>query len=251
MGQMYEMIYKRKSVRHYDGSQAVSAQELEQIRCALDAVEPLLDIPVSFRIVRREETTCMWGEYCLMAYSEPREGYLLNIGYLLEQMDLVFASMEIGACWYGFGKPKETDAVDGKEFVIMMAFGKCKMEKFRQESAKIRRKKLDVICGDMERADLLEVLRTAHYAPSACNSQPWRVRLEAEKLQVYRSRNIVSRFAAGLIGYMNLIDMGIFLYFLELALKHEGICFQRTLLREDLEKEPVPVAIYRLENTAL
>lgn len=248
MEHLYDMIFKRKSVRHYDASRGITAEELADIQNYLGLLRPLMDITVTFRIVKRAETTCMWGEYCLMAYCKVQEGYLLNIGYMMEQMDLYLAKKDIGTCWYGFGKPREMAAYDGCEFAIMMAFGKCKPEKFRQAGTKIRRKNLSVICGNVQDAALAEVLQTAHYAPSACNSQPWRVACEGDRLEVCRTRGIQSRFAEGLTGYMNKIDMGIFLCFLELALAHEGISFQRTLLQEDLTKEPVPVAVYQLER---
>ena len=248
MQQLYDMIYKRKSVRHFDPSRKLTKEDLSDIQAALDRLKPLMDIPVTFRVVKRRETTCMWGEYCLMAYSEAQDGYLLNIGYMMEQMDLFLASKDIGACWYGFGKPREITACDGREFAIMMALGKCKPEKFRKEGAKIRRKPLDVICGDVDDPVLAEALQAAHYAPSACNSQPWRVVCEGKRLEVYRTRGIQSRYAEGLTGYMNKIDLGIFLCFLELALTHAGVVFQRNLLKEDLTKEPVPVAVYQLET---
>lgn len=95
---------------------------------------------------------------------------------------------------------------------------------------------------------MAEALQAAHYAPSACNSQPWRVVCEGKRLEVYRTRGIQSRYAEGLTGYMNKIDLGIFLCFLELALTHAGVVFQRNLLKEDLTKEPVPVAVYQLET---
>ena len=124
MEQFYEMIYKRKSVRHYDGTWFVSEQELEEIRCALNGLKPLLDIPVSIRIVKREETTCMWGEYCLMAYSEPREGYLLNIGYLEEDMVYINRAMYLTdyTLYDDNSKPRKISAKKAKEILGQEGF---------------------------------------------------------------------------------------------------------------------------------
>lgn len=36
---------------------------------------------------------------CLLFYSESKEGYLQNIGYLGEQIDLYLTSKNIGALW--------------------------------------------------------------------------------------------------------------------------------------------------------
>ncbi len=98
--QYYDMIFKRKSVRRYDPTLHVTAAELDGIRDMLGRLTPLLpDIAVECDIVTREQTTCKFGEYCLLFYSQEKQGDLLNAGYMLEQLDLYLASVDIGACW--------------------------------------------------------------------------------------------------------------------------------------------------------
>lgn len=230
MDRFYDMIFKRKSVRRYDGKHPLSAAELAEIEAQLQRLRPLdADIPVRFRILKRGETNCLWGEYCLLLYSEEREHYLANAGYLLEQMDLWFASRNIGACWYGMGRADEKK-MDGSSFVIMMAFGRCRADAFRKSISEAKRKPLAAVCGGVPEEAVRRALATARYAPSACNSQPWYAACEPEKLIVRQESGFKNPLMKNLAGYMNRIDMGIFFCFLELSLSHEGVSFRRTLL---------------------
>lgn len=75
------MIFKRKSFRLFDNSLSLSAEELKSVKKYLDRLVRLTDnISMEYRIVKREETTCKRGEYCLLIYSECKENYLLNVG---------------------------------------------------------------------------------------------------------------------------------------------------------------------------
>lgn len=230
MEQLYDMIYKRKSVRRYDTQHPLTAAELAEIEAQLKQLQPLdAAIPVEMCIVKRSETSCLWGEYCLLLYSAEQDGYLANAGYLLEQMDLWFASRDIGACWYGLGKTGEKQRA-GLSFVIMMAFGRCQPEAFRQSMRETKRIPLSRVYTGAPEPAVESALQAAHYAPSACNSQPWQVICEPGKLTVQQERGLKNPLLKHLAGYMNRIDMGIFFCFLELALSHEGISFRRVLL---------------------
>ena len=79
-------------------------------------------------IVSRDKVKCIcpWTTPQLIAiYSEESEGYLENIGFLFQQMDLHLQTLGLGGCWLGLGKmnPKTTTNVEGMKYVIMLAFG--------------------------------------------------------------------------------------------------------------------------------
>ena len=42
-----------------------------------------------------------------LLYSEKKDNYLQNIGYIGEQLDLYLVSKNIGTLWFGIGKVKE------------------------------------------------------------------------------------------------------------------------------------------------
>ena len=92
----YEMIFKRKSFHIFRnvGNESIREDELNDIQNAYSDFTPLNpEIKTAIRIVPEEETNCKrGGEYCILIYSEKKDGYLQNIGYLGEQLDLYLVS---------------------------------------------------------------------------------------------------------------------------------------------------------------
>ena len=240
----YNMIFKRKSFRKFNDSFKLSSGELSDIDEKIKDLVSLVDnIDVKYRIVPREETTCKRGEYCLLIYSEEKENFLLNIGYMFGQLDLYLASKDIGVCWYGMGKTQEVE-YENLKFVIMMAFGKGQASEFRKDYKKCKRKETrEIWTGDSGLEIIAEVVK---YAPSACNTQPWRVVCEKNKLKIYRTTNIKSIMPKDKVPFYNSIDMGIFLYFLELSLLYNNISFKRFFCKEKEKSDLTPIAIYNL-----
>ena len=247
MNDLYDMIFKRKSFRRFNNITKLTNAELQDMKHYIDSLKPLVDgIKTEYRIVPRERTTCKRGEYCLLIYSEEKESYLLNVGYMFEQLDLYLASKNIGVCWYGMGKINEP-LYPNKNYVIMMAFGKASEDEFRKDYRKCRRKETkDIWVGDLN----LQVGEIVKYAPSACNTQPWKVVCKDNTINIYRMTGVKSIMPQNKTAYYNTIDMGIFLYFLELVLSHMGITFHRIMKSENDKKtdaEFVSVAAYRIE----
>ena len=107
---LYEMIFKRKSFHLFRniGNEHITDNELNDIEEQFTKFKPLIDnINVKIKIVK-DSTTCRRGqEYCILFYSEKKDNYLQNIGYLGEQLDLYLVSKNIGTLWFGIGKVKE------------------------------------------------------------------------------------------------------------------------------------------------
>ena len=127
----YNMIFKRKSFhifRNVEGE--ITEEELKTIEEKYKDFSPLYEnIKTEIRIVPSEKTTCKRGQdYCILLYSEQKDGFLPNIGYLGEQLDLLLASMNIGALWFGIGKTEEKNE-NGLDYVIMFATKKVNDEK--------------------------------------------------------------------------------------------------------------------------
>ena len=239
------MIFKRKSFIRFNDTLNLSENELQDINREIKNLKPLVDnIEVKYKIVTREETTSKRGEYCLLIYSEEKEHYLLNIGYIFEQLDLYLALKNIGVCWYGMGKVKEPQ-YENLKYVIMLALGKAEDREFRKDYKKSKRKKTsDIWKGNLS----LEIADFVKYAPSACNTQPWRVVCENKTLRIYRTTDIKSIMPKEKIPFYNSIDMGIFLYFIELTLSHNEYSFQKTLSPENNSSNLISIATYILEK---
>ena len=245
----YQMIFKRKSFHLFKNTGNISDKDLAQIEDAFLSCRPLFpEIKVDMRIVPADQTTCKRGqEYCILLYSEKKDGYLPNIGYIGEQLDLYLASRNIGALWFGIGKTEEPSH-NGLDFVIMIAIAKMSQDKFRKDMFKSKRKPLDEVWHGEHYRHIGNITR---FAPSACNTQPWIVEATQKGLSVYRYKKPGKRgiMPAAMVTHYNRIDIGIFLLFLELCLEHEGIGFERTLLPDTGDEEKTLIAVYQLQDS--
>lgn len=249
--ELYEMIFKRKSFHLFRniGDMSLSADEVENILKVFRTLVPLYtDIKTAIRIVDANKTTChRSSQYCILFYSEKKDNYLHNIGYLGEQLDLYLTSQNIATLWFGIGKPDEP-SFDGLDFVIMMAISKIDDEtKFRKDMFKSKRKELDEIWFGKTIPNVSEIVR---FAPSACNTQPWIVENIDNCLNVYRYQKQGKRgiMPADKVTYYNQIDIGIFLCFLDLCLMHKGISYHVNRYKDDGRGiEKTLIAEYHLE----
>ena len=246
---LYEMIFRRKSFHLFRGvgDEQLTPEELDGIRTAFEGFERLYpDIRTAIRLVPTEQKPFKKdAEYCILLYSEKKENYLMNAGYIGQQMDLWLAQHGIGSLWYGLGKP-DAPQYDGLDYVIMLAVRRVSdAGKFRRDLSRVKRKPVEAVCA----GERLEAAETARFAPSACNSQPWQTEYRDGVLTVSRIKKpgrigIMSPSAAS---YFNRIDMGIYLCVLELCLLHGGSRFERALFADPGGDAPrTVVARYRL-----
>lgn len=244
--QLYKEIFRRKSYHTFRerSDESITKQELDDIYDAYKSFDSLNDIKTDIKIVKASETTCHRNEeYCILLFSEVKDGYLQNIGYLGEQLDLYLVSKNIGSLWFGIAKSKEV--YNGLNYVIMIAI--AKVNSFRKDMFKAKRKDLDTIWN----GDDLGVGNIVRFSPSACNSQPWYVENKDSRLYVYR------RSKSGKVGimpknaavYYNQIDIGIFMCILELCLLNEEYKYSRIIYKdnETFEKNELN-AIYDIEK---
>ncbi|MBE7058940.1 MAG: nitroreductase [Ruminococcaceae bacterium] len=233
----YKQIFKRKSFHIFKNTDVLTDIEIRGIEDFIKTVKPLnAEIKTEICIVPEKETTCKrGGEYCILFYSELKGEYLRNIGYIGQQIDLYLASQNIGALWFGIGKPKSME-LNGLGYVIMISIAKMPEDKFRKDMFKAKRKPLEEIWS----GDTLGVAEIVRFTPSACNTQPWVVENAGNDLSVYRYKKPGKRgiMPADKVRYYNKIDMGIFLFMLETCLEHEGFNCQRILF-EDMTDDSV------------
>ena len=217
--ELKELINKRKSFRKYT-NQPVDEALLARITAFVKNAKPLLpDIDVHMEIVAKEQVRFMlpWKTPQLIAfYSAPKDGYLENAGFILQQIDLYIQSLGLGSCWLGLGKMRMEKSPEGMEFVILPAFGHSD-ETLRSGAGEFKRLSLSEIS---ERED--EALEPARLAPSSTNSQPWYFTHAEGCIHAYCSLKGLLRHK--MLEYMNRIDMGIALSHLYLT-NPETFCF--------------------------
>ena len=255
---LYDNIIKRKSFHlfrynktkvHYKDSYHITDKEISNIYTFFKKIVPLYkDIKVDIKIVDNTYTNCNRGqEYCILFYSEKKDNYLQNIGFIGEQLDLYLVANNIGTLWYGIGKIDD-NYYNGLEFVTMMAICKVPSDSFRKDMFKSKRKEVvDIWEGD----NYLDIANIVRFAPSSCNTQPWKVRENNNELEIYRYKNPSKRGIMPIkkIVYQNLIDIGIFILFISIVLTKNGYSYSLDLFddNENNESELTKIAMIRLE----
>ena len=206
MSELIDIIYQRKSVRKYTG-EPVDGKTIDKILDFCKQAKPLdPEIKVEAQVVLKDQVRFYfpWKTPQLIAiFSENKPGYLENVGFIFQQVELYLHSLGLGACWMGLGKFRkdETPQVDGMEFVIFIAFGHP-AETLSRELSDFNRKSLTEIT-DLEDPRL----ECARLAPSSTNSQPWYFTHEGDAIHAFCCEAGLLRHA--LLGNMNRIDMGI------------------------------------------
>lgn len=191
-----EQIYLRKSCRKYLDEPV----NLDLIDEFMSNVKPLNeDIEYRYEFLKQNEVSSKMhfkAPYYLAIYSEIKENYMVNAGFIFQQLCLYLQSQGIGSCWLGLGSPKKKDS----EFVILISFGKSDdMTRILDE---FKRNNLSKISDEVD-----ESLIPAQLAPSAMNSQPWYFKHTVDGFDVYQvKQNIIKR---QLLKRWNPIDMGI------------------------------------------
>ena len=218
---LYETIFRRKSVRKYDLT-PLDGHTLAEIMAHTSALKPMYDdIKIEMKLVSQKDVKGLFlakAPHYLAVFSENKDGYLTNAGFMLQQMDLFFSATGIGSCWQGMPKPtKEILNRSKLEFVILLAFGKPKERLHRESVSEFKRKPLGEIT-DIKGAE--ELLEPARLAPSAMNRQQWFFTGNASTIHAYRAKS--SFLTAFMFDRMNRVSMGIAICHVWIAAKHFG-----------------------------
>jgi hypothetical protein len=145
----------------------------------------------------------------LLGYSEENDSAFANVGYVMQKADLYMQSLALGSVWLGMAAPKNK-----KGFCILIAFGKTNVPQ-RKSPREFDRLPINEI-SDKDNA----VAKAARLAPSAMNSQPWKLHFEDGKITAaYFGRGLMKPV---LKKKLSKIDLGIVTRHIEIALLNEG-----------------------------
>src|SRR5512135_1270955 len=99
---LYETIFRRKSIRQYDPA-PLDGNTLAEIMAHTNALKPMQDgIKVEMRLLSQKDVKSLFqakAPHYLAVFSEAKDRYLTNAGFMLQQMDLFFSANGIGSCW--------------------------------------------------------------------------------------------------------------------------------------------------------
>lgn len=238
MKDYYDILNKRKSFHSFEntGDLHLNEEDLAGIMKAFEECDRLQKIEIACKIVKVEETTMENGnEYAILLYSEKKDNYLANIGYVGEQLDLYLNAHGIGCLWCGMGKTELTE-YNGLSYVIMLGIKKVDPSiLYRKDESEFDRKDIEDIWQGLHPYPIVR------FAPSSCNSQPWIIKEKFGNLEVSRYNQSASGdFSRRVYNYFNHIDIGIMLCFLEIVLNHEEIEFDRKVF-DDCDRLSIEV----------
>lgn len=245
----YGTVFNRRSVRKYSATERLTEERAQEILKLCEGLVPLCpEIRTHFRLIKREELSVKFGHYCILMYSEKRDNCYVNAGYMLEQLELHLERTGIGVCWYGLASPSEKVTEDGLEFMIMLTVGIPADGFYRSEESDFSRKSLEQIwLGEV----IDGVSSAVRLAPSACNSQPWIYEACDGIIRVSRKTDIRTIIPKAFRKRFNSIDVGISLCIFEIALRANGIGYERTVLSESAlcdGKKLITIAEYKLNK---
>jgi nitroreductase len=187
---LYETIFRRKSIREYDLT-PLDGHTLAEIMTRTSALKPLYDgIKVEMKLLSQKDVKSLFqakAPHYLAVFSEAKDGYLTNAGFMLQQMDLFFSANGIGSCWQGIPKPTKEILNRSKfEFIILLAFGRPKERLYRENVSEFPRKPFGGITN-LKVADSL--MEPPQLAPSAMNRQPWFFTGSASTIHAHRVKS--------------------------------------------------------------
>jgi hypothetical protein len=218
---LYEVIFKRKSVRDYDPTPLESSRLEEIARKLQTLISMTPEIKTEFKIISPDQVSRKLSNkapHYIAAFSEAKGAYKANLGYMLQQMDLYFSATGLGSCWLGIPQPtKEVTEASNLDFVILMSFGNPKEALYRENVSEFNRKPLSAITS-IEGAD--ELLEPVRLAPSAVNFQNWYFTGNKQAIHAYSAKAGFLRNIVG--GSYNHINVGIALCHLQVAAEHFG-----------------------------
>ncbi len=195
---LYQMIFKRRSIRKFK-KEPVPEQLLKDILYFGDNVPRLNgDIQIKMEINENQDyhlpVKGLWkveAPYYLVFYSEEKEGYLANAGFLLEHVLLYMTGKGIGTCYLGSTKVAEPAPSEMRQ-VIVVAFGYPKTLLYR-DPATAKRLPLKELCVFKEEAgdSMKNILKAVRLAPSAINTQPWRFIVYHDRIYIFSCREFL------------------------------------------------------------
>ena len=235
----FEAIFSRRSIRHFKQEKL----DWEIIADLLDYANnlPMLmeGIAVEFKLVSNiEAKQGFYGPfnvkapYYLCISSEPKEDYMMNAGYLMQQINLYLTAKGLGTCFIVAYPGSGLKATMKYEYVVALAFGKTKSPLTRELTEAKRLPEEEIIVYKEEvTPDIKQVLAAARLAPSAFNSQPWRFVVYSNRIHVFAKKNLL---IAKALDYNKMIDMGIMMA--NLLLTAEELWVDLSLSKSDALK---------------
>jgi nitroreductase len=206
---LYEAVFIRRSVRKFDMI-PLRGEIIDDIKKFITETRQMNGQKAGFEVVSADAVNGASAPHYILSYSAGNDDAFANVGYVMQKADLYIQSIGLGSLWLGMTQPKNKRA----DFCILLAFGKTDVPQ-RKGIQDFNRLPLNQISNADNAA-----ANTARLAPSAMNTQPWKLFFEDGKITInYFGRGFMK---AVLKNKLNKIDLGIVTRHIETALLYEG-----------------------------
>jgi nitroreductase len=231
---MFESIFSRRSVHHFE-QEKVGWETIECILKFANNLPMLIDgNAVEFKLVSNVEKKqgfcgplAVKAPYYICLSSEKGTDYLINAGYLMQQLNLYITSKGLGTCFMNLINPgHKLKATMKYEYVAALAFGKTTEPLCRSslEAKRLPEKETVVYKEDVPQS-IHQLITAARLAPSAYNTQPWRFVVYRTRIHIFVRKNILPLMK---LHSCNLIDTGIMMANLLIAAEELWIDYSIT-----------------------
>ena len=199
---LYEMIFKRKSIRSFT-KEKISEDLQKGLMLFFEELEPLFPgIRTRIEVLEEENKKGRFkgirnvsAPYYLVIFTEDKEKADMNAGYIMQQLSLYLYAKGIGSCYQGMAHYKAGQELEeGMHAAMIMAFGYPKGELYAKEG-EAKRLPLDELCAYKEQPvnNARKILEAARLAPSAVNGQPWRFVVYENRIHAFCKRHVIGR----------------------------------------------------------
>lgn len=251
---MFEAIFTRKSVRNFI-MEKVEWKVLDDILKFANELPKLFDgIAVEFKLVSNIEKKqgfhgpfSVKAPYYICISSEKKDNYLLNAGYMMQQISLYLTTKGLGSCYLGLANPgRGLKSTMRYEYVIALAFGKSATPIHRNHLEANRLPEKDtVVYKEDVNADIRQILTAARLAPSGLNNQPWRFVVYKNRIHIFTRKNAT---LYKIMDANNMIDIGVMMAHLLIAAEELWVDVSISQL-ESLKNKPFQKNQYVLTVT--
>lgn len=207
---LYPAIFTRKSTRGYSDV-PVAEDKLNRLRMFMQEAVPLLSSEqAAFEIQPHKGNTMK-----IAAYANSDAASLLNMAFMLQQMDLFIQANEMGALWNATIRATVKEH-KGLSYKISLVFGMAGENSIRTSVSQFVRKQSVEIANKPE----LPFIEAVRLAPSARNRQPWYLACTDGRIDFYSRKG--SFIDNTLLKNLHWFDLGIAVCHTVLALQQQG-----------------------------
>ena len=208
---IFPAIYYRKSTRSYSDV-LVSKAVLDSLQVFINGLVPLFPSEkAAFEIQDHKGATMK-----IAAYAEDSPASIMNMAFMLQQVDLYLSSIGIGSLWNATIRATKSN-YQGLKYRISIVFGIASESPKRTDESQFNRKALSEISNNQE----LLFVKAVQLAPSARNRQSWYLMCKEKTIDIYFKKE--NLFDKALLKNLSWVDIGIAICHLAVYLLHDGL----------------------------